>query len=1002
MAKRDNASDHPDVMVSSTYLDLRQHREAAVDALLRLGFFPIGMEYDSAKSGKDTINASLAKVKKAHAYVGIISHRYGGVPKDAKRNPKEHSITELEYRAALARGIPVYMFVMSDKHPVTLEDVEKVEAYRAKLASLKEDVRLQSIYAEFSSVEMLKGLILQSMAELRIDEEGKARAKLSARSNSRDKRKEPKLPSPPALLAIPDFTSGHEFVGRRTEQAWLDEWAISDDPLIVIEAIGGTGKSTLSWHWLKDRAKTAMPKLAGMFWYSFYEGGADMAAFAAYALAYATGRPLNEFRGRKTSDLARSLIVELHERPFLLVLDGLERILVAYHRLDASQASDDDVPTGIDDRACTKRPDADLLRQLVNPLPSKILVTSRLMPTALTNPAGWPLPGVRHRTLGGMDPDDAIEMLRGMGIRGEKPSISRYLKENFDNHPLVVGVVGGLVANYVRDPGNFDRWAADPQGGAALHLAQLPLTQRRTHILAAALNGLEPEARTLLSFIAALGYSVPFETIAALNPFARPDPVGDSEGSPREDSGASSYGLPNLVSALQELEHRGLLQWDRLKNRYDLHPVVRGYAFDILEKRERADIGNRIVDHFESKPPDHYAEATTLADVQQSVTVMRAFIQAARFDDASRFFIRGLGDTLLYSIEEYHEAIALLKPLFTNGFNAPHQTKSADLQTSLICSAGTALYGVGRIFEAGEAFTAALRIDIAQGNYIAIALELYYVAVTENALSHIAQALATSRIACAIAESIDDQELLSRGHYNLMRIYADTGFMEPAELHYQAFRRLPMPTSRGVYRAGSIEESLCWLRLWQGLLNAELVDLTEATASVDNNRFLLRSVAQLRGELELFNGNALSAIPEFERAIEMGQTVGIPTGVPEGRLALAKALIGELQQAAGICDRLQDLANPPHLELAETYLELRATEEARKHALAAYSRAWADGPQYSRWWELRRCRAVLKAVGEPEPKLPAYDPSTSEPVPYETEIRALIEKIRRENDESKK
>ena len=169
MARRDNSSEHPDVMVGSTYRDLVEHRQAAVDALLRLGFFPIAMQYDSAKSGKDVIEASLAKVKKARAYIGIISHRYGDVPRDATRNPKELSITELEYRTAVSRGIPVYMFVMSDIHPVRRDAVETAKRYRTKLEALKKDVRLRSVYAEFSSVEMLKGLILQSMAELKVE-----------------------------------------------------------------------------------------------------------------------------------------------------------------------------------------------------------------------------------------------------------------------------------------------------------------------------------------------------------------------------------------------------------------------------------------------------------------------------------------------------------------------------------------------------------------------------------------------------------------------------------------------------------------------------------------------------------------------------------------------------------------------------------------------------------------------------------------------------------------
>ena len=48
------------------------------------------------------------------------------------------------------------------------------------------------------------------------------------------------------------------------------------------------------------------------------------------------------------------------------------------------------------------------------------------------------------------------------------------------------------------------------------------------------------------------------------------------------------------------------------------------------------------------------------------------------------------------------------------------------------------------------------------------------------------------------------------------------------------------------------------------------------------------------------------------------------------------------------------------------------------------------------WWELERCRAVLAALGEPEPELPPFDPAKVEPIPYEDEILALIEERKAE------
>jgi len=114
----------------------------------------------------------------------------------------------------------------------------------------------------------------------------------------------------------------------------------------------------------------------------------------------------------------------------------------------------------------------------------------------------------------------------------------------------------------------------------------------------------------------------------------------------------------------------------------------------------------------------------------------------------------------------------------------------------------------------------------------------------------------------------------------------------------------------------------------------------------------------------------------------------------EARLALALARKGELEQARRILDGVRESGG--NVNLAELYLELGDREKARHHTLASYKWFWADGPTYSRWWELKRCRAVLVALGEPEPKLPAYDPKTAKPIPHEADVRALIAKLKKQ------
>ena len=62
-----------------------------------------------------------------------------------------------------------------------------------------------------------------------------------------------------------------------------------------------------------------------------------MADFCHRALAYMTGRPLEEFAKKKTAVLSKELLAQLHARPWLFILDGLERVLVAIiHRIDAA------------------------------------------------------------------------------------------------------------------------------------------------------------------------------------------------------------------------------------------------------------------------------------------------------------------------------------------------------------------------------------------------------------------------------------------------------------------------------------------------------------------------------------------------------------------------------------------------------------------------------------------------------------------------------------------
>jgi hypothetical protein len=119
-------------------------------------------------------------------------------------------------------------------------------------------------------------------------------ASVSERKTSRSVRE---------LMAVPPYSPGHEFVGRKTELALIDAWAVSMKPALLFEAIGGMGKSMLTWEWVRRYASKVRQDWAGIFWYSFYEAGADMNHFCAHAMAYVAEKDPGQFLGQKAAAL---------------------------------------------------------------------------------------------------------------------------------------------------------------------------------------------------------------------------------------------------------------------------------------------------------------------------------------------------------------------------------------------------------------------------------------------------------------------------------------------------------------------------------------------------------------------------------------------------------------------------------------------------------------------------------------------------------------------------
>lgn len=147
-------------MVSSTFTDLKDHRNKAIEAIQSFGYKANVMEHDGPRVDVDVIDSSLKMVRDSVAYILIISRKYGQTPVCPKRNPDQLSITELEFDEAMRLNRPILLFIMAKKHPIIEEDIEldsdkrqKLDAFRERAKRMRADSGANRVYKEFDTLE---------------------------------------------------------------------------------------------------------------------------------------------------------------------------------------------------------------------------------------------------------------------------------------------------------------------------------------------------------------------------------------------------------------------------------------------------------------------------------------------------------------------------------------------------------------------------------------------------------------------------------------------------------------------------------------------------------------------------------------------------------------------------------------------------------------------------------------------------------------------------------
>ncbi len=434
------------------------------------------------------------------------------------------------------------------------------------------------------------------------------------------------------------------FTGRDTELKMLNEWLGDDkDNLFMLRALGGFGKSALAWTWFNrvDRAQwqTAV-------WWSFYEKESGFESFLAETLNHL---------GVEVKASARSQLNDLLEAMrgtnILIVLDGFERLLRQYGRMDAAlQPDDEDADIDPSQRDCSSPLTETFLRGLSGAgMQSKVLMTTRLCPRALESADGKLLKGCREEPLAAFAPEDAVTYFHNEGVKATRAEVIEACAA-YGYHPLSLSLLVGLInADHER--------RGDIAAVKNLEIFE-DVKARRHHVLERAYGSLAPERRDLLSKMSCFRGSMEYAVLKKVFP------------------------SPDLDKALLDLRQRGLLQYADATQRYDMHPIVRHYAYDhFTDEKRRKEAHVQLAEHFIEAMPVTNKNVKTLEDLAPVIELYHHMVRAGNLDEAVKLFgERLVPNPLYYQFGAYQLEIELLRALFLDGEDKPPRLKDEGWQ----------------------------------------------------------------------------------------------------------------------------------------------------------------------------------------------------------------------------------------------------------------------------------------------------------------------------------